>query len=88
MLPMEIKTLVLQTISRIAPESNLENLNPDVRFRDQFDFDSVDFVNFIGQLQESFQSKIPETDYPQLATLNGSIAYLGDKKSNAAEKKG
>lgn len=76
MLSMEIKNLVLQTISKIAPESNLENLNPDIRFRDQFDFDSVDFVNFIIQLQDSFQCKIPETDYPQLATLNGCIAYL------------
>lgn len=76
MLPMEIKTHVLKTISKIAPESNLENLNPDVRFRDQFDFDSVDFVNFIIQLQDVFNSKIPETDYPQLATLNGCIAYL------------
>ena len=80
MLPMEIKNLVLQTISKIAPESNLENLNPDVRFRDQFDFDSVDFVNFIIQLQGVFQSKIPETDYPQLASLNGCIAYLEGKK--------
>lgn len=86
MLSIEIETLVLETISRIAPESTLENLNPDVRFRDQFDFDSVDFVNFIGKLQESFQSKIPETDYPQLTTLNGCIAYLGDKKSKAAEE--
>ena len=41
MLPMEMKNLVLQTVSKIVPESNLENLNPDVRFRDQFDFDSM-----------------------------------------------
>ena len=80
MLPMEINNLVLQTISRIAPESNLENLNPDIRFRDQFDFDSVDFVNFIIQLKDVFKFTIPETDYPQLATLNGCIAYLGSKK--------
>ena len=88
MLPTEIEKLVLQTISKIAPESNLENLNPDLRFRDQFDFDSVDFVNFIAQLQVIFQSKIPETDYPHLATLNGCIAYLGKTKPSAAEQSG
>jgi acyl carrier protein len=38
----------------------------------------VDFVNFIEQLQERFQIKIPATDYHQLATLNGGIAYLGE----------
>jgi acyl carrier protein len=78
MITTEIGTIILQTIEKIAPESSLENLNPDLRFRDQFDFDSVDFVNFIDQLQERFQIKIPETDYPQLATLNGGIAYLGE----------
>ncbi len=75
--PAEIKALVLQTIRTIAPEADLENLNPDVRFRDQFDFDSVDFLNFILQVQEPLQVEIPETDYPKLATLNGCIAYLG-----------
>ena len=79
MIATEIEALILQTIKKIAPESNLDNLNPDRRFRDQFDFDSVDFVNFIDQLQEIFQIKIPETDYPQLATLNGGIAYLEEK---------
>lgn len=88
MLPTEIENIVLQTISKIAPESNLESLKPDVRFRDQFDFDSVDFVNFIVQLQEVILSKIPESDYPQLTTVNGCIAYLGEKKSNATEKSG
>lgn len=76
MQPTEIETLVLKTISKIAPESDLLNLNPDVRFRDQFAFDSVDFVNLIEQLQQALQTKVPETDYPQLATLNGCIAYL------------
>ena len=72
----EIKTIVLQAIQRIAPESNPEHLDPDVPFRDQFDFDSVDFVNLMEQLQEAFHRKIPETDYPGLATLNGCLAYL------------
>ncbi|NOR25056.1 MAG: acyl carrier protein [Desulforhopalus sp.] len=88
MTPTEIETLVLQTISKIAPESNLENLNPDVRFRDQFDFDSVDFVNLIEQLQQALQFKIPEIDYPQLATLNGCRAYLGAKLPRVPEKNG
>lgn len=86
MVASEIKSLVMNAISKIAPESNLESLNPDVRFRDQFDFDSVDFVNFMDQLQEVFQSKILETDYPQLATLNGCIAYLGEKIPSTPEK--
>ncbi|WP_319547974.1 acyl carrier protein [Desulfogranum marinum] len=76
MTPAEIKKLVLKTISTIAPESNLDSLKPDIVFRDQIQFDSVDCVNFIEQLQKALDIKIPETDYPQLTTLNGCIDYL------------
>lgn len=76
MLPAEIAGLVLQAIARIAPEADLDGLNPDARFRDQFEFDSVDFVDLVEQLQQALQVKIPEIDYPQLITLNGCIAYL------------
>lgn len=72
----EIAQLVRQTIGNIAPEADLDSLQPDVRFRDQFDLDSVDFVNLIEQLQAALHVKIPELDYPQLTTLNGCIAYL------------
>ncbi len=75
----EIAQIVRQTIGKIAPEADLANLQPDIRFRDQFDLDSVDFVNFIEQLQAALQVKIPELDYPQLTTMNGCIAYLGKK---------
>jgi len=73
----EIKAMVLQAIYRIAPEADPGQLDPDVPFRDQIDFDSVDFVNLMEQLQEALQRKIPEIDYPRLATLNGCLAYLG-----------
>lgn len=78
----EIEQLVRQTIGNIAPEADLESLQPDVRFRDQFDLDSVDFVNLIEQLQAALQVKIPELDYPQLTTLNGCIAYLEKSPSS------
>ena len=73
----ETRTTVLQAIHRVAPESDPEHLDPDVPFRDQMDFDSVDFVNLMELLQQAFQRRIPETDYPALATLNGCLAYLG-----------
>lgn len=77
MTPTEIETHVLQTISKIAPESNIDSLDPAIRFRDQIQFDSVDFLNFIEQIEEVLNVRIPETDYPKLASLNGCITYLG-----------
>jgi acyl carrier protein len=72
----ETRTIV-QAIRRVAPESDPERLDPDIPFRDQMDFDSVDFVNLMELLQQALSRKIPETDYPALATLNGCLTYLG-----------
>jgi len=72
----QIKKVALDLIGTIAPEADIENLDPAVRFRDQFDFDSVDFMNFAVAVQEQLKIEIPEADYPQLATLKGCIAYL------------
>ena len=71
-----IKELVVRLIKQIAPEADVANLQPDVRLRDQLDFDSVDFVNFALALQEAFRVQIPEIDFFRLGTLNGCIRYL------------
>lgn len=73
----EIAAIVLQAIHRIAPEADPDRLDPDVPFRDQIDFDSVDFVNLMEQLQAALDRRIPEIDYPLLTTLNGCLIYLG-----------
>lgn len=75
----QIKKVVLDLIGEIAPEADLENLDPAVQLRKQFDFDSVDFMNFAAALQEELKLVIPEDDYPKLATLKGCIAYLKSK---------
>ncbi|MGD8367999.1 MAG: acyl carrier protein [Desulfobacterales bacterium] len=77
----EIKKVALNLIAGIAPEADIENLDPSDRLRNQFDFDSVDFMNFAVALQERLNIKIPEEDYPQLATLDGCIAYLKSRLS-------
>lgn len=71
-----IRDVVLSTLGQIAPEADLDSLEPDRGFRDQFDFDSVDFLNFALALQEKVKTFIPEEDYPSLTTLNGCITYL------------
>ena len=71
-----VKSIVVRVIGRIAPEAPVDNVDPNLRFRDQFAFDSVDFLNFALALQEELKIQIPEYDYPQLATLKGCTDYL------------
>ena len=72
----ELKSQVLEALSRIAPEAEMEDLDPDVSFRDQLDIDSMDFLNFVIGLNERLGVEIPERDYPGFSTLNGAVASL------------
>ena len=72
----QLKATVLKLLGTIAPDVELDSVNPEVPFRDQFDFDSMDFLNFAIALHKEFKVDIPEADYPRLATLNGCIGYL------------
>ena len=75
----QITDLILRILGQIAPEADLKNLRAEKRFRDQFQFDSVDFLNFAQTLQEELARRIPEEDFPSLSTLEGCINYLSSK---------
>jgi acyl carrier protein len=84
----QIKTVVLQTLGSIAPEAELSQLKPDVPLRDQIDVDSMDFLNFVIGLHKGLNVEIPESEYPELSTLNGCVDYLKriqDKAQPAGE---
>jgi acyl carrier protein len=73
----DTRTRVLDILTAISPEADPNRIEGAVPFREQFAFDSVDFLSFAIKLQESFGLKIPETDYPLLSTLDGCIDYIG-----------
>lgn len=72
----QLTSLVLTILHTIAPEADLDHLNPDISYRDQFAFDSVDYLQFVMALEEALHLTIVESDYPQLSTLHGCVAYL------------
>lgn len=78
--PGQIKDTVLRLLGEIAPEADLTAVKPDVSFRDQLDLDSMDFLNFVILLHKTFGRDIPESDYPQYATLNGCVERLSNVK--------
>jgi acyl carrier protein len=67
-----LRSAVLEALLDVAPDA-LDAARP---FRDQFDFDSMDQLNFVVALHKRLGVDVPETDYPQLATLAGCVAYL------------
>lgn len=83
MTPQAIRDAVLHILGTIAPEADLEHLQPDVGFREQLDIDSMDFLNFVIGLHKQLHVDIPEKDYPKLTTLRGCIDYLASRNPAA-----
>jgi acyl carrier protein len=71
-----LRTAVLEALLDVAPDVDAAALDAARPFREQFDFDSMDQLNFIVGLHRHLGVDVPETDYPQLATLDGCVAYL------------
>lgn len=75
----QIAHAVTEIIGEILPDEDCSNLAPDQNLRDQLDLDSMDFLDVVMELRKRYGVEIPEEDYPQLATLNSSVAYLEPK---------
>jgi len=72
----EIRAAVLHALGSVAPELNLAAIDPHTSIRDQYDLDSVDFLNFIVAIHAETGVDIPEVDYPKLTSLDDCMEYL------------
>jgi acyl carrier protein len=70
---------ILELLTTIAPDVEAESVIPGIAFRDQFDFDSMDTLNFAIALHREFGVDVPETDYSNLASIDRCVAYLAER---------
>jgi acyl carrier protein len=66
----------LGALTSVAPEIDLQSLAPDRAFRQEFDLDSMDVLNFVIALHGRLGVDVPESDYVELASLNSAVDYL------------
>jgi acyl carrier protein len=48
----------------------------DVSFRDQFDVDSMDLLNFVIAMHERLGVDIPESEYGRLGTVDLLVEFI------------
>ena len=72
----DILTALKDIIATIAPDEDVSSLALDVRLREQIELDSMDFLDIVMELRKLYGIKVPEEDYPELATLQGCVNYL------------
>lgn len=79
----EIRAIIFDVLGAIAPEVDPAAIATDRPLREQVDLDSFDFLNVIIRLHERLGIDIPESDYAELATIDGAVAYLARRGETA-----
>jgi acyl carrier protein len=79
MTPDDARTLIASCLAEIAPEADLDAADPTEPLTDELDLDSMDLQSLFQAIHERTGLDLPESDYGQLATLDGAVAYLVDR---------
>jgi len=74
----QLKTLILEELSNIAPEIEADEVPFDQDMREALELDSMDFLNLVIAVSKRTQVAIPEADYAKVLTLNAMISYVMD----------
>lgn len=72
----EIRDTIVSCLCEVAPEIDPATVKDDVSFRDQFDVDSMDLLNFVIEMHERLHVDIPESDYGRLGTVDLLVEFI------------
>ena len=76
----QAERLIRETLFEIAPDLEGEAIDPQATWREQFEVDSMDFLNFVVALGKKTGLAMPEADYPRLQTLAAATDYLLEQR--------
>lgn len=68
---MQFKTIVAQYCT-VAPEEMTE----EMRFREDLGFSSLDFMSFLGELEDTFDVELEEEDALQVLTIGEALELM------------
>ena len=70
------ETAVAEELRRIAPDIELDDIDRGGDLREEYDIDSMDFLNLVTALGKRFALPMPEADYPCMRSFDTLVAYL------------
>ena len=68
---MEFKNIVAQ-YSNVAPEE----ITNEMRFREDLGFSSLDFMSFLGELEDTFDIELEENEVMKIVTIGEALELL------------
>jgi len=72
----QVKKVILEELSNIAPEIESDEVPADQDMREALELDSMDFLNLVIAVSKRTRVSIPEADYTKVLTLDAMIAYV------------
>lgn len=72
----EIRDAVLTIIQDVAGLDDKPEVDGGKPLREQLELDSMDFLDIVMELRKRHKIEVPEADYPKLATLDSTVAYI------------
>lgn len=75
----ELEAVLAEALGRIAPDVDVAEIDRDGNLQEEFDIDSIDFLNLVTALAKRFSLPIPEEDYPRLHSFSAAADYLAEK---------
>ena len=76
MSPTDIRQAILEILEDIQPDLDFSQLQDEVPLREQFELDSMDFLDIVMELRTRYRVEVPEEDYGQMRTMASTVAYL------------
>lgn len=76
--------MLLEEVSEIVARqlgAAVEDVNAHTRLAEDLEADSLDMVQVVMDLEQSFDMEIPDTDFRKLATVNDIVHYIEKKRA-------
>lgn len=74
----DINAVIKKHLHRVAPEADLENLNPDDDLGKALDIDSMDFYTMMVTISDELKVDIPEEEYSKLRSIRKIHQFLSE----------
>lgn len=72
---MERKNEFLEIVAKYCDKS-AEELKPEMKFRDDLGFDSLSFMTFLGDLEDTMDIELDEKEALKITTIGEALEYL------------
>lgn len=74
----DIDSIIKKHLHRVAPEADLEQLQPEDDLGSALDIDSMDFYNMMVGISKDLQVEIPEERYGDLRSIKSISDFLSE----------